>query len=193
MRIRRAVLEANLTSRGDFNRALQQFEEWLDEELENVNNRIEEFTRLNASLVDAAALKEFLDQQQELNNEIKSHSEVFELINSVGNSAIESLHAMEEKEILKIRLNKARSLWEQLCAINKVLSDRINTAQNEHDKLENELSSLSSWVREKTEIIQQQQLVVGDPASILRQSMIIEVFAFLNIFPYTNFYRKWRI
>ncbi|KAE9548572.1 hypothetical protein FO519_008209 [Halicephalobus sp. NKZ332] len=174
IRIRRAVLEASLTSREDFDHALQTFEEWLEDELKNVNERIEELTQMNATLVDAAALKDFVTQQQELNAEIEAHSEVFELINSVGTNAIDSIHVPEEKQRLKSRLNRVRSSWEQLNAINKVLSDRITAAQNEHDKLEEELAKLLGWVTEHTEKLQQEQLVVGDPASIQRQSQVIK-------------------
>lgn len=164
-----------MTSREDFDHALQTFEVWLEDELKNVNDRIEELTQMNATLVDAAALKDFVTQQQELNAEIDAHAEVFELINSVGSNAVDSLHIPEEKQKLKSRLNRVRSSWEQLNAINKVLSDRITAAQNEHDKLEEELSRLLGWVGEQTEKLQQEQMVIGDPASIQRQSQVIKV------------------
>uniref|UniRef100_A0A7E4VK08 Dystrophin n=1 Tax=Panagrellus redivivus TaxID=6233 RepID=A0A7E4VK08_PANRE len=174
IRIRRAVLEASLTSRKDFDQALQRFESWLSEEHKLVNDRVDTLRDMSGSLVDAASMKTFVDQQHELNAEIKAHIDVFELVNSVGANALDSLQTPEEKQQLKTRLNRVRSDWEQLNGINKVLSERIAAAQNEHDKLESQLNLLLGWVAENTEKLSNEQIVVGDPALIQRQSETIK-------------------
>uniref|UniRef100_A0A914XTH2 WW domain-containing protein n=1 Tax=Panagrolaimus superbus TaxID=310955 RepID=A0A914XTH2_9BILA len=174
IRIRRAVLEARQTSRKDFSQALERFEEWLTEELKIVNDRVDQLHRLTSTLANAASLKQFVDQQHDLSAEIEAHMEVFELVNCVGGDALELINVPEEKQKMKSRLNRIRSDWEQLNAINKVLSERILAAQNEHDKLQDQLVFLTNWVNEKLELLQTEQLVVGDPALIQRQSGLIK-------------------
>ena len=175
IRIRRAVLEARQTSRKDFSQALERFEEWLTDELKIVNDRVDELHKLTGTLANAASLKQFVQQQHDLSAEIEAHVEVFELVNSVGGDAVELLTVAEEKQKMKSRLNRIRSDWEQLNAINKVLSERILAAQDEHDKLQQLLIELNNWVNEQMERLQAEQLVVGDPAMIQRQSGLIKV------------------
>lgn len=166
IRIRRAVLEARQTSRKDFSQALVRFEEWLVEELKVVNERVDQLHKLTGTLANAASLKQFVQQQRDLQAEIEAHVEVFELVNAVGGDAVDLANAPEEKQKMKSRLNRVRSDWEQLNAINKVLSERIAAAQDEHDKLQHELTTLVNWVSDQMGRLQAEQLVVGDPGKI---------------------------
>ncbi|ETN71114.1 spectrin repeat-containing domain protein, partial [Necator americanus] len=174
LRIRRAVLEATLRSRNDFHTAFSEFEDWLDRIAGNLAE-LERFTANSQSLKDTAKRREWMQMHkapsslQELETELNAHESVLRTVEEMGRKLGAGLDSGKERAEIQNRLEAVSQRWKDVKRTEISVRDRLVEAEQEWEKLTKTLSSLLSWVEDKSKEMLAQQPVGGSLSAVMAQ------------------------
>ncbi|KJH51153.1 zinc finger, ZZ type [Dictyocaulus viviparus] len=173
LRIRRAVLEATLKSHSDFNTAFSDFEEWLNKIAERVA-KLEMLTTNTQSLKDTAKRHDWIQQHKILEAELNAHESVLTAVEAMGRKLGAGLGTGKERSEVHNRLNVVAQKWEDVRKNERIIGwafpTRLTEAEQEWEKLTNTLSSLISWIEDKSKEMLSQQPVGGSLSAVMAQS-----------------------
>uniref|UniRef100_A0A0N5BAQ1 Dystrophin n=1 Tax=Strongyloides papillosus TaxID=174720 RepID=A0A0N5BAQ1_STREA len=173
IRVRKAVLEASIRSRNDFQSALDSFEKWLDENEEKVNKLYLE-TESSQGLKSCVKRKELLKKENDCNIGIQGNQEVIFSLRQIGYKIIGSLDDEKEKGLLREKLEDFEERWQKLLKDHSIVKERLETAQEESEKLTNNLSELLYWIEEKNLILNKEQPIGGELSLVIKQSEVVK-------------------
>ncbi|KAK6730498.1 hypothetical protein RB195_007138 [Necator americanus] len=168
LRIRRAVLEATLRSRNDFHTAFSEFEDWLDRIAGNLAE-LERFTANSQSLKDTAKRREWMQMHKELETELNAHESVLRTVEEMGRKLGAGLDSGKERAEIQNRLEAVSQRWKDVKRTEISVRDRLVEAEQEWEKLTKTLSSLLSWVEDKSKEMLAQQPVGGSLSAVMAQ------------------------
>ncbi|CEF68324.1 Discontinuous actin hexagon [Strongyloides ratti] len=173
IRVRKAVLESSIRSRNDFQSALESFEKWLNENEEKVGNLYIE-TESSQRLKSCVKRKELLKKENECDIGIQGNQEVISSLRQIGFKIIGSLDDDKEKVLLREKLEDFEERWQKLIKHHSIIKERLEAAQEESEKLTNNLSDLLYWIEEKNVILNKEQPIGGELALVIKQSEVVK-------------------
>ncbi|CAI4222409.1 unnamed protein product [Auanema sp. JU1783] len=169
IRIRRAFLDASLRSRVDFRSALEEFEEWLNRIVENVR-KLEQGTANSQAIKNSSKRREWTQEQKILQAELDAHESVKSAVQDMGHKVLGGLEQAQEKKQLEERLTHVEEVWKAVKETEKIVGARLESAEQEWEKLTHSLSCLLSWIEERSKETLAQQPVAGNLSSVMLQS-----------------------
>uniref|UniRef100_A0A0N4ZFM9 Dystrophin n=1 Tax=Parastrongyloides trichosuri TaxID=131310 RepID=A0A0N4ZFM9_PARTI len=173
IRVRKAVLEASIRSRNDFQSALESFEKWLIENEEKVQKLYNE-TESTQGLKSGVKRKELMWKQNECDVGITANHEVITSLRQIGFKIIGSLDDDRERGILREKLEDLDERWQKLLKDDCIVKERLESAQEESEKLTNNLSEMLYWIEEKNLILNKEQPIAGELALVIKQSEVVK-------------------
>lgn len=173
IRIRRAVLEASLRSRGDFHSALAEFEAWVQRE-ENECGELDELTANSQAIKDTGKRKAWTQQYKALNAELTAHEEVLKSVVEMGKLLVDGLENGSEKTSLQARVGDVSRRWAVLRETVTEIGGRVEKAEQEWEKLSDTLADLLSWLDGKRKKLMEQQPIGGNLTVVMQQSSFVK-------------------
>uniref|UniRef100_A0A913HW11 Calponin-homology (CH) domain-containing protein n=1 Tax=Strongyloides stercoralis TaxID=6248 RepID=A0A913HW11_STRER len=173
IRVRKAVLESSIRSRNDFQAALESFEKWLNENEEKIGILYVE-TESSQGLKSCVKRKELLKKQNECDIGIQGNQEVISSLRQIGFKIIGSLDDEKEKISLREKLEDFDERWQKLIKHHSIIKERLEAAQEESEKLTNNLSDLLYWIEEKNVILNKEQPIGGELALVIKQNDVVK-------------------
>lgn len=153
LRIRRAVLEAAQRARHDFQTALGHLQQWLKKQSVELE-KLEKETDNQQRLKDTGRRREWLAQEKEARMEINAHRDLMESVKRMGQkfleehqremsntsgedvaSAMDNVASSHTREQLRKRVEAVESEWHALLELDKIVRDRLESAQEECERL----------------------------------------------------------
>uniref|UniRef100_A0A914HK11 Dystrophin n=1 Tax=Globodera rostochiensis TaxID=31243 RepID=A0A914HK11_GLORO len=187
LRIRRAVLEAAKRSRHDFQTALGHFQQWLNKmnmELRKLDKETDNPQRLK----DTVRRREWLAQEKEARVEIDAHREIMESVRRMGRKLMEEqqrelsssagddsppLGVCRAGEQLKWRVDAVDGEWQALLELSRTVRERLESAQEECERLTQSLADFLSWTDQQFKTIAESKPIGNDLEAVQRQNEIV--------------------
>uniref|UniRef100_A0AC35U142 Dystrophin n=1 Tax=Rhabditophanes sp. KR3021 TaxID=114890 RepID=A0AC35U142_9BILA len=173
IRVRKAVLEASIRSRNDFQSALETFEKWLGEAEDKIKGLFE-CTEQTQILKSSVKRSELMGKQKEFEIGTTAHQQVITSLRQMGFKLIGGLEEEKEKASLRQKLEDLGERWQKIVKDGEIVKERIDSAQEESVKLTTNLSELLYWIEEQSSILMREQPIAGDLSSCIKQSCVIK-------------------
>uniref|UniRef100_A0A915HIP2 Dystrophin n=1 Tax=Romanomermis culicivorax TaxID=13658 RepID=A0A915HIP2_ROMCU len=169
VRVRRAVLEASLRGRNDFQTAFDEFDAWLSK-VEELSDLLDRETTNSQLIKDAAYRKNWMEKEKDYRAELEAHGDIFDSLQENGRHLIENLDEKgQDRSKMVDRLKNIDERWVELRRKLDGARQRLEAAQEQWERLTGQLNDLSTWVEEKSEKILQQRDAGGDLTHVKRQ------------------------
>ncbi|KAI3422321.1 hypothetical protein GPALN_012844 [Globodera pallida] len=187
LRIRRAVLEATKRSRHDFQTALGHFQQWLNK-MNMELRKLDKETDNPQKLKDTVRRREWLAQEKEARVEIDAHREIMESVRRMGRKLMEeqqrelsssagddspALGACRAGEQLKWRVDTVDGEWQALLELSRIVRERLESAQEECERLTQSLADFLSWTDQQLKTIAESKPIGNDLEAVQRQNEIV--------------------
>uniref|UniRef100_A0A183C715 Calponin-homology (CH) domain-containing protein n=1 Tax=Globodera pallida TaxID=36090 RepID=A0A183C715_GLOPA len=196
LRIRRAVLEATKRSRHDFQTALGHFQQWLNK-MNMELRKLDKETDNSQKLKDTVRRREWLAQEKEARVEIDAHREIMESVRRMGRKLMEeqqrelsssagddspalgacrdppALGACRAGEQLKWRVDTVDGEWQALLELSRIVRERLESAQEECERLTQSLADFLSWTDQQLKTIAESKPIGNDLEAVQRQNEIV--------------------
>ncbi|CAD6184635.1 unnamed protein product [Caenorhabditis auriculariae] len=173
IRIRRAVLEASLRSRGDFHSALAEFEQWLEKQ-ENVLDTLDVDTQNPQAIKDTSKRKQWTFTHKNTMAELSAHEAVLKAVEDMGKLLVDGLDNGQEKVSMQARVSQLSQRWATIKTTAQNVGERLEKAEQEWEKLSDTLASLLAWIDSKSVKIEEQQPVAGNLSQAMQQSAYVK-------------------
>ena len=184
LRIRRAVLEAAQRSRHDFQTALGHFQHWLAKQSAELQ-KLEKETNNPQRVKDTGRRREWLAQEKEARLEMDAHRDMMESVKRMGHKLLEEQHremsaggggggelgsaASKAREQLRKQVEAVESEWQALLELGKIVRHRLESAQEECERLTQSLSEFLFWTDQQRKTLANTKPVGGDLSAVQKQ------------------------
>ncbi|XP_075446382.1 dystrophin isoform X4 [Ascaphus truei] len=172
---RDAALEAALRLLQQFYLDLEKFLAWLTE-AETTANVLQDATHKDGVLEDTRGLRELMNQWQDLQAEIDTHTEVFYSLDENGQKMLKSLGGSEDGALLHRRLDNMNIRWSELRKKSLNIRSHLEASTEHWKRLHISLQELLAWLQLKNEELKQQAPIGGDVPKVQKQNETHRVF-----------------
>ncbi|VDD91132.1 unnamed protein product [Enterobius vermicularis] len=173
LRIRRAVLEAALRSRSDFQSALVQLEEWMTK-MHSSLVKLDECTCNLQLLKDSLKRKDWIDAERCFQLEMDAHEDLVNSVGEMGSQLVRSAENNSEREGLIERLETVKENWKKMRNLDDSIRQRLIDAQKEWERLISQLSENLFWVESRTKTLRDEQPVGRTLARVQKQNELVK-------------------
>ncbi|VDM97496.1 unnamed protein product [Thelazia callipaeda] len=173
VRIRRAVLEAALRARSDFQSALKQLEEWMDSVEESLTE-LNDGTANIQVLKDTVKRKKWIEDEKNVRVDMDAHKSIVGSVEEMGAQLIRRVEDSKERERLRERLSHVSIRWRHLLGLADAIKTRLLNAQEEWEKLFTQLADNLFWIEAECKALLDEQPVGGSLARVQEQTEFIQ-------------------
>lgn len=110
---------------------------------------------------------------QDLRAEIEAHSDVFNSIQETGRKMMESIETERDRQDLAAKLDAMNKRWAVLMKQSQGVRKRLETAEEQWEKLTTTLKELIFWSEQRDEELLKQQPIGGNLSIVKKQNDVV--------------------